>query len=116
TTAGRHNAAARRRRVSMSREQLRAAGWGLFWSGLLAVAIFVGAQIPVGESGPYRLGAGRGGGRKRAVGGRRGLWCPSALAAVRASVRSLNVARAGGKGVVQSEIGGWGRRGVDGSW
>jgi hypothetical protein len=27
----------------MSREQLRAAGWGLFWSGLLAVAIFVGS-------------------------------------------------------------------------
>src|SRR5262245_28739759 len=28
----------------MSREQLRAAGWGLVWSGLLAVAIFVGSR------------------------------------------------------------------------
>ena len=28
----------------VSREQLRAAGWGLFWSGLLAVAIFVGSR------------------------------------------------------------------------
>ena len=28
----------------MSREQLRAAGWGLFWSGLLATAIFVGSR------------------------------------------------------------------------
>jgi len=27
----------------LSREQLRAVGWGLFWSGLLAVAIFVGS-------------------------------------------------------------------------
>jgi len=28
----------------MSREQLRATGWGLFWSGLLAIAIFVGSR------------------------------------------------------------------------
>jgi hypothetical protein len=28
----------------MSREQMRAAGWGLLWSGLLAVAIFVGSR------------------------------------------------------------------------
>ena len=28
----------------VSRAQLRAAGWGLFWSGLLAVAIFVGSR------------------------------------------------------------------------
>ena len=28
----------------LSREQLRAAGWGLFWAGLLAVAIFVGSR------------------------------------------------------------------------
>ena len=28
----------------MTREQYRAAGWGLFWSGLLAVAIFVGSR------------------------------------------------------------------------
>lgn len=39
----------------MSREQLRAAGWGLFWSGLLAVAIFVGSRIRIGNSVPYRL-------------------------------------------------------------
>src|SRR5262245_16624614 len=28
----------------LSREQRRAAGWGLFWAGLLAVAIFVGSR------------------------------------------------------------------------
>src|SRR3954453_14590207 len=27
----------------LSREQIRGAGWGLFWSSLLAVAIFVGS-------------------------------------------------------------------------
>src|SRR5262245_56601356 len=45
--AGNTTTAERRRnaaggRDGMSREQLRAAGWGLFWSGLLAVAIVVG--------------------------------------------------------------------------